>query len=185
MLCHYVCYVTMWSLNMCIALFEPDRSSTFKDFSVRTCSITCVGWRLQWRAAAMGSWTRSMKQLPIWRRRKVWKWTCCYVVAIFRQWGMRKTWSPWQYQQSTERCRLFTSKSFGLTLSCILAQSVRKYSHFKLINFRYYSGEKKAPVLTIFIGGNHEASNHLQELPYGGWVAPNIYFLGRVSKYSL
>ncbi|CAI5781369.1 lariat debranching enzyme [Podarcis lilfordi] len=43
---------------------------------------------------------------------------------------------------------------------------------------RYYSGEKKAPVLTIFIGGNHEASNHLQELPYGGWVAPNIYYLG-------
>lgn len=54
-----------------------------------------------------------------------------------------------------------------------------------MINFRYYSGEKKAPVLTIFIGGNHEASNHLQELPYGGWVAPNIYFLGRASKYSL
>lgn len=49
---------------------------------------------------------------------------------------------------------------------------------FKL-NFRYYSGEKKAPILTIFIGGNHEASNYLQELPYGGWVAPNIYYLGR------
>lgn len=45
-------------------------------------------------------------------------------------------------------------------------------------DFRYYSGEKKAPVLTIFIGGNHEASNYLQELPYGGWVAPNIYYLG-------
>ncbi|KAG8143277.1 hypothetical protein E2320_000518 [Naja naja] len=43
---------------------------------------------------------------------------------------------------------------------------------------KYYSGEKKAPILTIFIGGNHEASNHLQELPYGGWVAPNIYYLG-------
>nr|XP_020475693.1 lariat debranching enzyme isoform X1 [Monopterus albus] len=44
--------------------------------------------------------------------------------------------------------------------------------------YKYYSGEKTAPVLTIFIGGNHEASNHLQELPYGGWVAPNIYYLG-------
>lgn len=43
---------------------------------------------------------------------------------------------------------------------------------------RYHSGEKKAPVLTIFIGGNHEASNYLQELPYGGWVAPNIYYMG-------
>ena len=49
---------------------------------------------------------------------------------------------------------------------------------FILLSFQYYSGEKKAPVLTIFIGGNHEASNYLQELPYGGWVAPNIYYLG-------
>lgn len=32
--------------------------------------------------------------------------------------------------------------------------------------------------MTLFIGGNHEASNYLQELPYGGWVAPNIYYLG-------
>ena len=40
------------------------------------------------------------------------------------------------------------------------------------------SGVKHAPVLTIFIGGNHEASNVLQSLYYGGWVAPNIYFLG-------
>ena len=28
------------------------------------------------------------------------------------------------------------------------------------------------------MGGNHEASNYLQELAYGGWVAPNIYYLG-------
>ncbi|KAE8580395.1 hypothetical protein XENTR_v10024413 [Xenopus tropicalis] len=44
--------------------------------------------------------------------------------------------------------------------------------------YKYYSGEKLAPILTIFIGGNHEASNYLQELPYGGWVAPNIYYVG-------
>lgn len=42
----------------------------------------------------------------------------------------------------------------------------------------YYSGKRVAPYLTIFIGGNHEASNHLFELHYGGWVAPNIYYLG-------
>ena len=49
----------------------------------------------------------------------------------------------------------------------------------KLQNFHeYVSGIKYAPVLTIFIGGNHEASNVLQSLYYGGWVAPNIYFLG-------
>lgn len=42
----------------------------------------------------------------------------------------------------------------------------------------YYAGTKKAPVLTIFIGGNHECSSYLRELQYGGWVAPNIYYLG-------
>ena len=33
-------------------------------------------------------------------------------------------------------------------------------------------------MLTLFVGGNHEASNYLQEFAYGGWVAPNIYYLG-------
>ena len=39
--------------------------------------------------------------------------------------------------------------------------------------------EKKAPVLTVFIGGNHEASNYLRQMYFGGWAAPNIYFLGQ------
>jgi lariat debranching enzyme len=51
--------------------------------------------------------------------------------------------------------------------------------------YRYYSGEKVAPVLTIFIGGNHEAANHLWELYYGGWAAPNIYFLGYAGVVSV
>ncbi|CAL5204945.1 unnamed protein product [Lathyrus oleraceus] len=44
--------------------------------------------------------------------------------------------------------------------------------------WKYYSGLEVAPYPTIFIGGNHEASNYLWELYYGGWAAPNIYFLG-------
>ena len=32
--------------------------------------------------------------------------------------------------------------------------------------------------MTNVVGGNHEAINHLSELYYGGWVAPNIYFMG-------
>lgn len=51
--------------------------------------------------------------------------------------------------------------------------------------YKYYSGEKLAPVLTIFIGGNHEASAYLAELPYGGWVAPNIYYLGFAGVISV
>lgn len=42
----------------------------------------------------------------------------------------------------------------------------------------YYSGSKTVPKLTIFIGGNHECSNYLMTLPYGGWVCKNMYFLG-------
>ncbi|KAJ7471318.1 lariat debranching enzyme, C-terminal domain-containing protein, partial [Mycena galericulata] len=44
--------------------------------------------------------------------------------------------------------------------------------------YKYYTGQKKAPVLTIVIGGNHEASNYMWELYHGGWLAPNIYYLG-------
>ena len=60
-------------------------------------------------------------------------------------------------------------------LTCM--EVLPKYRHMRTF-YKYYSREKKAPVLTVFIGGNHEASNHLWELPYGGWVAPDIYYLG-------
>lgn len=43
---------------------------------------------------------------------------------------------------------------------------------------KYFDGTISAPVLTIFIGGNHEATNVLRDLYYGGWVAPNIFYLG-------
>ncbi|KAL7512790.1 hypothetical protein ACHAXN_010774 [Cyclotella atomus] len=51
--------------------------------------------------------------------------------------------------------------------------------------YQYYSGAKLAPILTVMIGGNHEASNYLQELYYGGWVAPNIYYLGAAGVVNL
>ena len=45
----------------------------------------------------------------------------------------------------------------------------------------YYYGRKRAPILTLFIGGNHEASNYTSTLAYGGWVADNIYYMGYAS----
>lgn len=42
----------------------------------------------------------------------------------------------------------------------------------------YYTEKRQAPVLTLFVGGNHESANYLWQLPYGGWVAHNIYYLG-------
>lgn len=44
--------------------------------------------------------------------------------------------------------------------------------------YKFYEGTSVAPYLTIFCGGNHEASNYMWELYYGGWVAPKIYYLG-------
>ncbi|KAI8986568.1 lariat debranching enzyme [Pilobolus umbonatus] len=44
--------------------------------------------------------------------------------------------------------------------------------------WKYYSGKEVAPYLTLFIGGNHEASNYLWELYHGGWICDNIYYMG-------
>ncbi|EWC47903.1 hypothetical protein DRE_02785 [Drechslerella stenobrocha 248] len=44
--------------------------------------------------------------------------------------------------------------------------------------YKYYNGSKVAPIPTLFIGGNHEASAHLYELSLGGWAAPNMYYMG-------
>ncbi|KAI6794197.1 DBR1-domain-containing protein, partial [Hortaea werneckii] len=49
----------------------------------------------------------------------------------------------------------------------------------------YYSGQRTAPYLTVFVGGNHEASNYLFELYYGGWVAPSIYYMGAANVVRL
>jgi lariat debranching enzyme len=65
---------------------------------------------------------------------------------------------------------------------------------------QYFLGAKKPHCLTVFIGGNHESSasaapsplrigaeashpspcmrSYMHELPYGGWVAPGIFYLG-------
>lgn len=36
----------------------------------------------------------------------------------------------------------------------------------------------RSPPPCAAVGGNHEAANHLWELYYGGWAAPDIFFLG-------
>lgn len=57
----------------------------------------------------------------------------------------------------------------------VLYQAVRNEKDLESLNvppkyrtmnsfWKYYSGEKAAPFPTIFIGGNHEASNYLWEL---------------------
>ncbi|GIQ84341.1 hypothetical protein KIPB_005815 [Kipferlia bialata] len=42
------------------------------------------------------------------------------------------------------------------------------------------NGTLVMPVPVIYVGGNHEASLYLEELPYGGYIAHNVYYMGRV-----
>lgn len=45
--------------------------------------------------------------------------------------------------------------------------------------YKYYRNDiYKIPVPVLFIGGNHESMRHLMKLPYGGYVSPNIYYMG-------
>jgi len=84
---------------------------------------------------------------------------------------------------------LSTSHTTDLLLLCGDFQALRSSHDFASLAVppkyhslgtfhQYYSGQRKAPVLTIVIGGNHEASNYMWELYYGGWLAENIYYLG-------
>ena len=72
-------------------------------------------------------------------------------------------------------CGDFQSIRFKSDLACMAVPE--KFKQLGTFH-QYYTGAKVAPVPTIFVGGNHEASNYLQELCHGGWAAPNIYFLG-------
>ncbi len=47
----------------------------------------------------------------------------------------------------------------------------------------YYSGAALAPMPSVFIGGNHEASGHLWELYHGGYAAPGIFYAGHAGAY--
>ena len=59
-----------------------------------------------------------------------------------------------------------------------------KYRHMGDFH-KYYNSKMKAPYLTIFVGGNHEASNYLEQNYYGGYVAKNIYYLGRAGVINV
>ena len=91
--------------------------------------------------------------------------------------------------KSIENYQTKTNHKIDALLCCGDFQSLRNTSDYTSLavpaKYRsigsfheYYACEKIAPVLTIFIGGNHENMKALQELYYGGWVAPNIYYLG-------
>lgn len=53
-----------------------------------------------------------------------------------------------------------------------------KYQKMGDFHQYYNDDEFKPPCMTFFIGGNHESMRHLMLLPHGGFVAPNIYYMG-------
>ncbi|PIA14995.1 hypothetical protein COEREDRAFT_45731 [Coemansia reversa NRRL 1564] len=92
------------------------------------------------------------------------------------------------YKQLLDRQKRI-NKKIDLLLICGDFQAIRNVTDLTCMScpdkykqiggfHRYYTGQRVAPVPTIFVGGNHEAGNHLRELYYGGWVAPNIYYMG-------
>lgn len=54
----------------------------------------------------------------------------------------------------------------------------KKYQRYGDFQEYYQNDEYRPPVLTLFIGGNHESMRHLMLLPNGGYVANNIYYMG-------
>ena len=48
--------------------------------------------------------------------------------------------------------------------------------------YKYFSGELKAPILTLVIGGNHEASNHLQVMNH--YLPSSKIFIDFIFNYS-
>eukprot|EP00474_Spongospora_subterranea_P004430 CRZ04888.1 hypothetical protein [Spongospora subterranea] len=44
--------------------------------------------------------------------------------------------------------------------------------------YKYYARESTSPCPTIVVGGEHDPSNYLFEMYFGGWLAPRIYYLG-------
>lgn len=66
--------------------------------------------------------------------------------------------------------------------SLICPEKYRKMGDF----CEYYREEKIPKILTIIIGGNHESTRYMHKMQLGGWIAPNMYYLGRagVIKYG-
>lgn len=76
---------------------------------------------------------------------------------------------------SIQRAEEETNTKIDLLIICGDFQAVRNMTDLQVMScppkyrelgdfHEYYSGARTAPVLTIFIGGNHEASSHNAEL---------------------
>ena len=86
------------------------------------------------------------------------RWTCCCAAETSSQRATCPTWPAWPALTSTRRCARSTS-IIGLYNK---GWTVSLDSYVPVMLIYHFSGEAIAPLLTIFIGGNHEATNYLQ-----------------------
>ncbi|KAL0220193.1 hypothetical protein RCL1_000048 [Eukaryota sp. TZLM3-RCL] len=71
-------------------------------------------------------------------------------------------------------------------VSDLASMAVTSHDKLKLGDFySYFIGEKTAHVLTLVVGGNHENSTFFCQMKDGGWLAPNIFFIGFSGIYKL
>ncbi|KAN0016356.1 hypothetical protein ACTFIU_006323 [Dictyostelium citrinum] len=91
---------------------------------------------------------------------------------------------------SLKNIEKMTKSKIDLLICCGDYEALRNYHDLKSLAvkpkyktmgsfYKYYSGEVKAPILTLVVGGNHESSNYFTEINNGGWLCENIYFMGR------
>lgn len=91
---------------------------------------------------------------------------------------------------------LYLQEPLDLVLQCGDAQPIRNETDLEFMHcpkkyrelgdfYRFHSGSEKFPVPLLFIGGNHEPWNFLDENRDGGFLAPNIEFMGRVGMREI
>ena len=113
-------------------------------------------------------------------------------METFRQYATNKIYSVCLSPKNS-------ASSAALTSRCVRDRSSGDRA---LLDYRYYTGAKVAPLLTLVIGGNHEASNYMWELCvvslsllvflgllpgrfHGGWLAPKIFFVGNAGCFQV
>lgn len=131
--------------------------------------------RLQSRAAAMVPSTPFIRTYPLSKLSTTIKLIFCWYVGTSKLYATKEICSAWPCPTSTSSSGNFGSRYalfcwfFDHTLSCCMRTRVLVTCHL----YRYYTGVKKAPILTIVIGGNHEASSYFWEL----WVRVRIMIM--------
>jgi lariat debranching enzyme len=61
----------------------------------------------------------------------------------------------------------------------MLSFAAPKKYHLMGSFYKIASGERKVPCPVVLISGNHEAMDLVFQLPFGGYIAPNVYYMGR------